>query len=124
MEPGLRVAVVEHHGTASSPEQSPSGVTACLTVVSLRFHHSHPTAALCQLSNVPRPDSQQFGTVPLGPENQALPKHYGMMDLRLNRTPLWKPTPAGGPVGLPVRSAIRVTRSVVSIRPRFPSAVV
>src|SRR5687767_10282182 len=31
----------------------------------------------------------------------------GMITFRLNRTPLWKPTPGGGPA-MPVRSAVRV----------------
>ena len=48
----------------------------------------------------------------------------GMMAFRLNRTPLWKPTPPDvGLLAVPLRSAVRVMRSVVWISPMFPSRV-
>jgi hypothetical protein len=48
---------------------------------------------------------------------------YGMIDLRSNFTPRWKPTPLGES-RRPVRSSACVMRSVISIRPWFPSRVV
>ena len=49
---------------------------------------------------------------------------HGTIAFKLKRTPFLKPTPAGGsPIIIPERSAVCVTRSVISIRPMLPSRV-
>ena len=55
-------------------------------------------------------------------KNSGTSATQGIIVVKLNRTPLWKPTP-GVVLICPVRSATRVTRSVVSIIPIFPSRV-
>ncbi len=54
---------------------------------------------------------------------KTIPSH-GTIDFQLNRTPVLKPTPAGAlPATIPVKSAVCVTLSVISISPMLPSRV-